>query len=118
MRAIRGAITVEKNSKQAILVATKKLLTELIKENQIKKEELVSIIFTATADLNQVYPAVAARTLGFKLVPLMCYQEMNVKGSLEKCIRVMVFINRDCTLKDINHIYLKKAKKLRPDLID
>ncbi len=118
MRGIRGAITVKANEKKQILKNTKLLIKKIIDENNIKNEEIVSIIFTATSDLDKEYPAVAARKLGFVQIPLMCCQEMFVKDSLEKCIRILMHINRDCNLEEINHIYLKKAKKLRPDLIN
>ncbi|MDI3546491.1 MAG: chorismate mutase [Halanaerobiales bacterium] len=117
MRGIRGAITVQENSREAILTATRELLERVMEENEVREEELVSIVFTATPDLDQVYPAVAAREMGLQLVPLQCYQEMSVINSLKKCIRVLVYINRDCSLKDIRHVYLEGAKKLRPDLV-
>ncbi|NLM97482.1 MAG: chorismate mutase [Halanaerobiaceae bacterium] len=116
MRAIRGAITVDNNKRSEILKAVKELLTVILESNQVKLEEMVSIIFTATDDLDSVYPAVAAREMGLDLVPLLCFQEMKVKNSLEKCIRVMLYINRDCPLDDIKHVYLRKAVYLRPDL--
>lgn len=116
MRAIRGAISVEKNNRQNILESTKELIQQLINENKIEVDEIVSITFTATDDLDSVYPAVAARELGLDKVPLLCFQEMNVKNSLRKCIRIMLYINRDCSLDDIKHVYLKKAAYLRPDL--
>ena len=117
MRGIRGAISVSKNKADKINQATKTLLNEIIKRNNLNKEEIVSIVFTATEDLNQEYPAVAARELGFKFIPLMCYQEMKVKKSLEKCLRIMIYVERDCTHEDIEHVYLRKAKTLRPDLM-
>lgn len=116
MRAIRGAISIDENSKKKILADTKKLLVEMIQKNNIDQEEIVSIEFTATRDLDEVYPAVSARKIGLMNIPLLCFQEMHVKKSLEKCIRIMIYINRDCSLDDINHVYLKKAEQLRPDL--
>lgn len=116
MRAVRGAITVEKNTRSEILKAVKELLTVVLESNQISLEEMVSIIFTTTADLDSVYPAVAAREMGLDLVPLLCFQEMKVKNSLAKCIRIMIYINRDCSLEEIKHVYLRKAVYLRPDL--
>ena len=116
MRGIRGAITVEKNTQLDILKATEILLKEIIKQNNINEEEIVSIFFTATEDLDREYPAVAARNLGYKYIPLMCYQEQRVKNSLPRCIRVMFFVNRNCLHQEIKHVYLKKAKSLRPDL--
>lgn len=117
MRAIRGAITVSENSKQAILEATEELLNTIIRANHLTDEEIISIIFTATYDLDKVYPALAARQLGLHLVPLLCFQEMKVINSLKKCIRVMVYIDRDCGFEEINHVYLRDAVILRPDLI-
>mgnify|MGYP006293168965 CR=1 FL=1 len=118
MRAIRGAITVEKNSKEEIKEASKKLINKIIKKNDIKENEIISIVFTATKDLNKYYPAAAIRENSFKYIPLMCYQEMEVENSLDKCIRTMVYVNIDSNLKNINHVYLRKAKSLRKDLIE
>ncbi|MFW5984876.1 MAG: chorismate mutase [Halanaerobiaceae bacterium] len=116
MRGIRGAITVEENTEEKIIDAVQVLLEKIIVENDVNKEEIVSIIFTATDDLDQEYPAVGARQLGFKYIPLMCYQEMKVQGSLSSCIRIMMYVERSCEHQEINHIYLRKAKSLRPDL--
>jgi chorismate mutase len=116
MRGIRGAITVKDNSRSEILTASETLVREIIKRNKIIRDEIISIIFTATADLDQVYPAEAIRKIGYNNIPLMCYQEMAVKNSLERCIRVIIYINRNCTLNDIKHTYLNGARILRPDL--
>lgn len=118
MRGVRGAITVETNSREAILAATSKLLEKMVAANNIQRQEMVSIIFTTTSDLDQEYPAVAARQLGYVNVPLMNYQELSVSDSLSKCIRIMIYINRTCSLDNIDHIYLKNAKSLRPDLVE
>ena len=113
--AIRGAITADENTPQQILDNTRILLEEIISRNTIEFSEIVSIIFTGTGDLDSIYPAVAARELGMVDVPLFCCQEMYVKGSLEKCIRVMMHI-QSAQSRSIEHVYLKKAKALRPDL--
>ncbi|QTL98223.1 chorismate mutase [Iocasia frigidifontis] len=118
MRGIRGAISVEKNTRTAILENTSLLLKEMIANNKLSENDIISIFFTATDDLDEVYPAVAARQLGFADIPLLCYQEMKVKDSLEKCIRVLMFVDFDCALQEVKHVYLKKAKKLRPDLLN
>ncbi|ACL69790.1 chorismate mutase [Halothermothrix orenii] len=118
MRGIRGAITVDTNTAEDIINSTRRLLSEIINENHIQQEEIVSIIFTATEDLDQEYPAVAAREMGYNNVPLLCLQEMNVTGSLSSCLRVLIHINRNCSLSDIKHVYLKEAKRLRPDLVN
>ncbi|MGB9779385.1 chorismate mutase [Caldanaerobacter sp.] len=115
IRVIRGATTTE-NTKDAIFKDTVALIEEILKRNNLKKENLISIFFSATKDLNAAYPAEAVRKeMGFDDVPMMCFQEMEVMGSLSKCIRVAVFTNIEESQK-INHVYLKEAKNLRPDL--
>ncbi len=116
-RGVRGAITVEENSSEAILEATRTLLETIVAENGMKAEEIASVIFTATADLDAVYPAVAARELGWVTVPLLCTQEMRVAGSLPRCIRVLLHWNTERAPAQIRHIYLGEAQRLRPDLV-
>lgn len=114
--AIRGAITAE-NTKESMLLETQELLEAILENNQIDKQDIVQVTFTCTKDLDEVYPAVAARTLGITEAALMCMQEMYVKGALEKCIRVAVLCQSEhLTQESICHQYLKGAKKLRPDL--
>lgn len=114
--AIRGATTVEDNTADNILEATRDLLRVIEKNNNIDRDKVISIIFTCTSDLDKAYPAKAARQLGYLNAALMCFNEMYVVGSLRKCIRVMVLYNSDMEQKDVKHIYLKDAKALRPDL--
>tara|TARA_B100000029_G_scaffold515615_1_gene623542 strand:+ start:3595 stop:3963 length:369 start_codon:yes stop_codon:yes gene_type:complete len=116
VRGVRGAITASENSKEAILSATKKLLEEMIISNKIQKNDIASAFFTTTTDLDAEFPAVAARQLGWTMVPLMCGNEMAVPGSLQKVIRVMLHLNTDQNPEDIQHIYLGKAQSLRPEL--
>lgn len=112
---VRGAITCE-NTKEDILEKTEEMLVKIIEENNLKIEDITAVLFTATKDLDKVYPAVAARKIGITRAALMCMQEMYVEGSLEKCVRVMVTAESDKTQLQANHIYLGGAKKLRPDL--
>lgn len=114
--SIRGAITVKENSVENILDSTKELLTEIEKQNNLDRAKVVSIIFSCTDDLDKVYPAKAARDMGYIHVGLMCFNEMKVEGSLKKCIRIMIIYNSDISQEDIKHIYLRDAKVLRPDL--
>ena len=116
MRSIRGATTVANNEKEEILSSTKELLTEMLKANEIEIEDIISIFFTATKDLTKVYPAVVAREMGIVDAGLMCMTELYVEESLTKCIRVMIHAQINKSQKEINHIYLKDAKGLRPDL--
>ncbi|WP_323373269.1 chorismate mutase [Anaeropeptidivorans aminofermentans] len=116
MRSIRGAISAEENTKENILENTKLLLEEIIKENNLNTEDIISILFTCTKDLTKVYPAVAARGLGIVNAALMCCDELYIEGSMNMCIRVMVNADINVKQSEVQHIYLKEAKKLRPDL--
>lgn len=118
MKAIRGAHTAKENTVEAIRECTLELLNEMISVNDLKAEEMVHIIFSATKDLTKVYPAKCAREIqGLDQVPLFCVQEMYVEGSLPSCIRVMLLTERDHDAA-VKHVYLGGAKKLRPDLQD
>ncbi len=116
VRAVRGATTVNDNNPEEIIRNTKELLKKTIELNNIKTEDIVSIFFTTTIDLDSIFPSVAAREMGYTNVPLMCASELNIKDSLKKCIRIMMHINSNKNLDEITHIYLNNAKKLRPDL--
>lgn len=116
--SIRGAITVTNNNKEEILEATEIMLQALLEENQIQIENIIHIHFSATKDLDTVYPAVAARKLNITEAALMCFQELYVVGSLEKCIRAEVLVNQEgLSRHNIKHQYLREAKRLRPDLV-
>lgn len=117
IRGVRGAITVKKNDKEEIVFATEKLLEKMISVNNIKVSDIASVVFSVTEDLTKEFPAVAAREMGWLYTPLMCTNEMMVEGSLKHCIRVMMIVNSAKTQKEIKHIYLDEAKKLRPDLL-
>jgi len=115
-RGIRGAISVEQNSEDAILGATRELLRELITANDLDPDDLASAVFTATPDLDAAFPARAARELGWTEVPLMCAQEIGVAGALPETVRVLLHWNTDKTPSEVKHIYLRAASSLRPDL--
>ena len=117
--SIRGAITTEYNSKEEILEASKEMLEAIIEANHLKIDEIIQIVFTATKDLDAVYPAVAARAIGITSAALMCAQEMYVEESLNKCIRVAVLVETNELHKNnIKHQYLRKARVLRADLME
>lgn len=117
VRGVRGAITVEKNTKEEILSATKMLIEEIVARNGIKPDDVASVILTTTEDVDAVFPAAAARMLeGWEYVPLMCAREIPVPGSLPLCVRVMMHVNTDKSAKEIQHVFLRDAVKLRPDL--
>lgn len=116
-RGIRGATTVERNSAVEIVMATRELLEAIIRENELDPEDITSAFFTVTQDLNAEFPASAAREMGWKYVPLLCATEIDVPGRLEKCIRILVHVNTSKSQRDLKHIYLKEAVKLRLDLL-
>lgn len=115
-RGVRGATTVETNSKEEILAATRQLLALLIRINNIDTEMVASATFSVTSDLNAEFPALAARQLGWLDVPLLCTYEIDVPGSLRRCIRILVHWNTDKSQRDIRHVYVNEAVRLRPDL--
>ena len=114
-RGVRGATTVEANNGSAILEATRDLLERLIAANQIDQEDVASIWFTTTPDLNVEYPAVAARQLGWHDAALMCSHEMAVPHGLPMCIRILIHWNTTRKLSEIQHVYIRGAVNLRPD---
>jgi chorismate mutase len=115
-RGVRGATTVESNSRDAILKATRQLLALMIRRNEIQQTDVASAIFTLTRDLNAEFPALAARQLGWLEVPLLCGYELEVPGSLGKCVRILVHWNTTKPQNEIQHIYIHDAVSLRPDL--
>ena len=115
-RGVRGATTADANTREAILHATRQLLALMIRQNRIESEDVASVIFSLTSDLNAEFPALAARQLGWLDVPLLCTNEIDVPGSLRKCVRILIHWNTDFSQKLIRHAYLKGAEQLRPDL--
>ena len=117
VRGIRGATTVESNTREEILAAARELLEEVVRQNEIDPEYVASILFSTTADLSAEFPAVAAREAGYTQVALECLTEMNVPGSLPKCLRILMHVNTDRALADLKHVYLHGAHVLRRDLL-
>ena len=113
---IRGATTVEKNRREEILNGTEHLLKEIMVQNNLTEDNLISLIFTVTQDLDQAFPAQAARNLGITGTPLMCMVEIPVPNSLPKCIRVLAHCQGDFKKFQVKHVYLKEAVNLRKDL--
>ncbi len=116
MRGIRGAATVDKNSRESILTTTRDLLQEMQSCNAIQSEDLSAVLFTLTDDLDAAFPAEAARQLGWVDVPLMCFQEVRVPGALERVVRVLMLWNRDVAQDSVCHVYRGGARALRPDV--
>ncbi|WP_409251179.1 chorismate mutase [Bacillus sp. SCS-153A] len=118
IRGVRGAITISSDSEQDIISSTEKLLLEMISQNGIEPVEVASVFISATEDIHSEFPAKALRKLvEWKYVPVLSMQEMEVKESLKKCIRIMIHWNTDKNQDDIVHVYLRKAHALRPDLL-
>lgn len=116
VKALRGATTVEANDADQIISETGVLLRKIVEENKIDTDDIISVIFSLTEDLNAAFPAIAARQLGWNSTALMCTKEIDVPGSLKKCIRVMMHINTEKKNNELKHIFLKEARALRPDL--
>ncbi|WP_214629877.1 chorismate mutase [Paenibacillus agaridevorans] len=117
VRGIRGAVTVEANEAGLISEATLTMVREIMSSNDIDPADICSVLITVTQDLDDSFPAQAVRQLpGWELVPLMCALEVPVKGSLERCVRLMVLVNTEKSQKEIHHVYLGGAQALRPDL--
>lgn len=112
MKAIRGAITVDSNTPAAIADATCILLDEISRRNKLSPDEVVSVFFTLTPDLDADFPARAARLAGWD-VPMLDMQELPVPGSLPMCVRVLIHVDRS---EPVRHAYLRDARRLRPDL--
>jgi len=115
-RGIRGATTVDNNTVDDILRESKELLQEMIDANGIKPEDVACAMFTTTSDLNAAFPATAARQLGWTDLPLLCYKEIDVPGSLQRCLRILILYNTEKSADEIVHVYVKGASDLRSDL--
>jgi chorismate mutase len=117
IHALRGATTVERDDSPSVLGATRELLELLTRRNDITSADVVSALFTVTADLRSEFPARAARELGWLDVPLLCMTEIPVEGSLGRCIRILLHVESRRPRGALRHIYLHGARVLRPDLV-
>ena len=114
-RGVRGATTVDENTAPAILGAARELLTRIVEANDLRQEDIASVIFTVTPDLNAEYPALAARQMGWHDVALMCGHEMDVPHGLKMCLRILIHWNTTRRASEIQHVYIRGAVNLRPD---
>lgn len=112
---VRGAAQAERNDRDSILAATRELLAEVMRRNDLRPESFVSVIFTCTGDLDAEFPAVAARELGFARVPLLCNREMDVPGAMARVIRLLAHYHAPAD-HEPQHVYLGEARRLRADL--
>ena len=116
VRAARGAIVIRLDEPDAVLGATQRLLEQLLQRNEIVGEDIVSVFFTATEDLRSVFPAEAARRMGLGKVPLLCAQEIPVRGSMPRVVRVLMHFETSRPQAAVAHVYLDGAESLRDDL--
>jgi chorismate mutase len=116
LRALRGAITCDENTKAEIEAKTRRLVKELLARNDLDHDDLVSVIFTATDDLTAEFPATAARALGLGDIPLLCARELGIEHGLPRVVRVLVHCYSDRERDDLHHVYLDGARALRDDL--
>ena len=116
LRAVRGAITLREDTVDEVISATSHLLEEMLSRNELSRDDLVSIMFTATPDVRSEFPAAAARKIGIADVPLMCATEIDVAGAPSRCIRVMMHVYTDRDRSALRHVYLGDARQLRADL--
>lgn len=116
VRAIRGAIQVAVNDRGSILDAVTELVTEVITRNDLTTDDVISVIFTATPDLNAEFPALAARKIGFGDVPLLCATEIDVAGALPRVVRLLMHVDTAQPRAKVQHVYLRGATALRLDI--
>ena len=118
IRGVRGATTITKDEPELIWGTTASLCLEMVERNNMKPEDIASITISTTPDIRSAFPAKSVRLMeGWQFVPIMCMHEMDVPGALPLCIRVLMHVNTDVAQKDVQHVYLNEAVKLRPDLV-
>ena len=116
MRGIRGATTVGVDLPADISAATQELLQAMLERNKVQLDDVISVIFTSTTDLTSIFPASAARDVGFSGVPLICAQEIQVPGSMPRVLRIMMHVYTERSKSEIEHVYIGEAQSLRRDL--
>jgi len=116
VRGLRGATTIDADTAEQVTERTQALLLRMLERNGVGKEDVISILFTATDDIHSVFPAAAARAIGFGDVPLICARELDVAAGTPLCIRVLMHLTTDKARGELHHIYLEGAKGLRDDL--
>ncbi len=116
VRALRGATTVDADDTDQIHERVQALVAQMLERNSVDKDDLISILFTATDDIHSMFPAAAARVVGLGDVPLICARELDIVGGTERCIRVMMHLTTELSRAELHHVYLEGAKGLRDDL--
>ena len=116
VRALRGATTVDADTAEQITARVQTLVRAMLEKNAVDKEDLISVIFTATPDIHAKFPALAAREMGLGDVPLLCAQELDIVGGAQLCIRILMHLNTERARDELHHVYLEGARTLRDDL--
>lgn len=116
VRALRGATTVDTDTPAHLTERVQALVTAMLDRNGVDKDDLISIVFTATDDITSMFPATAARTAGLGDVPLLCARELSIEGGTPLCVRVLMHLSTDRSRAELHHVYLEGARGLRDDL--
>ncbi|HEX2040711.1 MAG TPA: chorismate mutase [Acidimicrobiales bacterium] len=116
VRALRGATTVDADTTEQVHERVQALLAAMLDRNDVSKDDLVSIVFTATDDIHSMFPAAAARAIGMGDVPLLCARELDIEGGTPLCIRVLMHVTTERSRGELHHVYLEGARGLRDDL--
>ena len=116
VRAIRGAIQVDADTREDVLEGSAELVKAVLERNRLSADDIISILFTATPDLTAEFPAYAARLLGLTDVPLMCASEIAVPGAMPRVLRLLAHVETELDRADVRHVYLRGAAALRSDL--
>ncbi|MGH2794666.1 MAG: chorismate mutase [Actinomycetota bacterium] len=116
VRALRGAITLDGDTRDQVIERTAHLLQAMLERNGVEKSDLISIVFTATDDIRSEFPAAAARSIGISDIPLLCARELNVEGAVGRCVRVLLHLYTKKDPSTLRHVYLEGAVPLRTDL--
>ena len=118
VRALRGATTIDADSVEQITERVQTLVRRMLDDNAVAKDDVISILFTATDDVTSMFPATAARAIGLGDVPLICARELSIEGGTPLCIRVLMHLSTDRARSELHHVYLEGARGLRDDLPD
>lgn len=113
-RALRGATTVDEDTAEQVTTRTQALLVAMMERNQVEHEDIISVLFTATDDIHSMFPATAARGVGFGDIPLLCARELDIAGGQQRCIRILMHL--ETPRRELHHVYLQGARGLRDDL--
>lgn len=116
VRALRGATTIDDDTKEQVTSRTQALVSAMLDRNDVSKDDLISIVFTATDDVHSMFPATAAREIGLGDVPLLCARELDIEGATPRCIRVLMHVMTNKARSELHHVYLEGARGLRDDL--